>query len=181
MLGLSRKQVLMAAVILGGSAGVKLDILFANLSFGLFTVSGAALAAAGTWFKGENMARVKVKKLHLGGTSLTVGPNCNPQFPFVFLDRLLLFYQWMIHWSHARLDVQDQTKSIEGEDKAGLSSQWSKKRRDLITKCLKRLNHNKLESKREAKDKLKSELEVILWELSTETTSHSSGENTEKH
>jgi hypothetical protein len=176
MLGLNRKQVLMAAAILGGGAGAKLDILFANLSFGLFTVTGAALAVAGTWFKGENMARVKVKKLRLGGTILTVGPNRNPQFPFVLLDRLLLFYQWMIRWSHARFDVQDQIKSIEGEDKAGLSSQWSKKRRDLITKCFKRLKDEKLESKVEAEGRLIAELEIILWELSTETTGNSRGE-----
>ncbi len=180
MLGLSRRQVLMAAAVLGGGAGLKLDILFANLSFGMFTLSGAALALAGTWVKGENMARVKVKKLRLGRASLTVGPNRNPQFPFVLIDRLLLFFQWMIRWSHARPDVQDQIQSIEGEDKAGLSSSWTKKRRELIYKCLKQLKHKKAETKAEASEKLKAEIESILWELSTDTTAVSSSLSIEK-
>lgn len=170
MLGLSRKQVLIAAAILGGGAGVKLDLLFANLSFGLFTLSGAALAVAGTWFKGENMAHVTVKKLRLGGTSLTVGPNRNPQFPFVLMDRLLIFYQWMIRWSHARLDMQKHIETTEGENKIGFTSQWSKKRREVITKCLKRLKHQRIDARKEASDKFIAELEMILWEISTEST-----------
>lgn len=168
MLGLSRSQILVAATMLGGGAGVKLDLLFANLSFGLFTVSGAALALAGTWLKGENMARVTVKKLRLGGVSLTVGPNRNPQFPFVLIDRLLLFYRWMIRWSHARIDSPEQLTVIEDEEKIGLSSKWDKKRRELIIHLLKQLKGRKLDSKSEAKQLLSKELEIILWELSTE-------------
>ncbi|MDB4485553.1 hypothetical protein N9079_03875, partial [bacterium] len=83
-------------------------------------------------------------------------------------------------WSHARPDVQDQIQSIEGEDKAGLSSCWTKKRRELIYKCLKQLKHKKAETKAEASEKLKAEIESILWELSTDTTAVSSSLSIEK-
>ncbi len=176
MLGLSRKQMLMAAAILGGGAGAKMDLLFANLSFGLFTLSGAALAVAGTWLKGENMARVKVKRLQLGGIKLIVGPNLNPQFPFVFLDRMLLFYQWMIRWSHARMNAQDQSQLIEGEEKIGFSSNWNKSRRDLIAKSLKKMKREKPELKIAAQTLMEKELEAVLWELSTESSHSNEGQ-----
>ena len=170
LLGLSRRQILMAAAIIGGGTGVKLDLLFANLSFGLFTISGAALAVAGTWLKGENMARVTVKKLHLGGVSLTIGTNRNPQFPFVLMDRLLLFYQWMIHWSHAMVDCNQQLHLVEDEEKVGLSSTWDRKRREHFSKAFKQLKQKSVDSKQKGRNQLQQELEAILWELSTEGT-----------
>jgi hypothetical protein len=76
--------------------------------------------------------------------------------------------------------VQDQIQSIEGEDKAGLSSRWTKKRRELIYKCLKQLKHKKVEAKAEASEKFKAEIESILCELSTDTTASLSSLSKEK-
>ncbi|MDA7617773.1 GTPase domain-containing protein [Verrucomicrobia bacterium] len=166
LLGLSRKQIIIAAAILGGGAGFKLDLLFANLSFGFFTLSTAALAAAGTWLRGEHMARVTVKRLRMGGVILSVGPNRNPQFPFVLLDRLLLYYELVINWAHARQDAPQARVQVEDEEKAGFSARWKRARRDRFARLFKRLRSGKETTRQEALQELQAELEALLWERS---------------
>ena len=166
LLGLSRRQIIMAAAILGGGAGVKLDLLFANLSFGLFTLSGATLAAVGAWLKGENMARVTVKRLKIGGVSLTVGPNRNPQFPFVLLDRLLLYYQIIINWAHARQDHVQNVVRVEDETKMGFTAQWDRKQRDSYSRIFKKLRSSKEADREGAIAEMQDALEEMLWSIS---------------
>jgi len=166
LLGLSRRQIIMAAAILGGGAGVKLDFLFANLSFGLFTLSGATLAAVGAWLKGENMARVSVKRMKIGGVRLTVGPNRNPQFPFVLLDRLLLYYQIIINWAHARQDHVQKPAQVEDETKMGFTAQWDRKQRDTYARFFKKLRSNKEADREKALTEMRDAIEEVLWSIS---------------
>jgi hypothetical protein len=166
LLGLSRRQIIMAAAILGGGAGVKLDLLFANLSFGLFTLSGATLAAVGAWLKGENMARVSVKRMKIGGVHLTVGPNRNPQFPFVLMDRLLLYYQIIINWAHARQDHIQNVARVEDETKMGFTAQWDRKQRDTYAQFFKKLRSNKETDRESALAEMQDAIEKVLWSIS---------------
>jgi hypothetical protein len=41
----------------------------------------------------------------IGDFLLIVGPNKNAQFPFVLLDRALIFFASTINWAHARREV----------------------------------------------------------------------------
>lgn len=168
LLGLSRRQIIMAAAILGGGAGVKLDLLFANFSFGLFTLSGATLAAVGVWMKGENMARVTVKRMNIGGVRLTVGPNRNPQFPFVLLDRLLLYYQIIINWAHARQDHVQQMTQLEDETKMGFTAKWGRKQRDAYAHLFKKLRSNKASDHEGVITEMQGVIEETLWSISHE-------------
>lgn len=170
LLGLSRRQIIMAAAILGGGAGVKLDLLFANLSFGLFTLGGAGLAAVGAWLKGENMARVTVKRLKIGGVSLTVGPNRNPQFPFVLLDRMLLYYQIIINWAHARQDHVQQVAQVEEETKMGFTAQWDRNQRDTYAQFFKKIRSTKESERENALTEMQDAIEDTLWSISHEKT-----------
>jgi hypothetical protein len=166
LLGLNRRQIVAAAAVLGAGAGVKLDLVFGHLTFGLFTVTGAALAAAATWLKGENMARAKVKHLKLGGVQVVVGPNTNPQFPFVLLDRALLYYRSTINWAHARRDEDAGAASLAEEHKLGYASQWSKARRQVLLSYLRCLGRGNLEKAEKAEREVMALLENVLREIS---------------
>ena len=164
LLGLNKKQIVVAAAILGAGAGVKLDLILANLSFGLFTLSGAAIAAATAWLKGENMARVSAKKLNLGGVQISIGPNQNPQFPFVLIDRLLLYYHSVINWAHARCD-EPEAIEVQDEQKQGYTSSWSNEQRKTWLKFIKVLSRNNVQKQGEAKHACQSMLMRVLAEI----------------
>jgi hypothetical protein len=167
VLGLKKKQIVVAAALLGAGAGVKLDLVLANLSFGLFTASGAALGAAAAWFKGENMARAKVQHLKLGGVQVVVGPNQNPQFPFVLIDRLLLYYQTIINWAHARQDQPGTVESTEAEPKLGFTAGWSKERRNICLKFCKSLSKNNPAKQEETERACLELFQSVLADLAT--------------
>ena len=164
LLGLNKKQIITAAAILGAGAGVKLDLIFAHMTFGLFTLSGAALGAAAAWFKGENMARARVKHLKLGGVQVSVGPNQNPQFPFVLIDRLLLYYQSVINWAHARRD-QPAVIEISHETKAGYTARWTNDQRKVCLNFIKSLARDNPAKQDEAERELQKMIESLLPQL----------------
>jgi hypothetical protein len=149
LLGLNKKQIVVAAAVLGAGAGVKLDLILAHLSFGLFTLSGAAIAAAAAWLKGENMARVSARKLNVGGVQISIGPNQNPQFPFVLIDRLLLYYHSVINWAHAR---REEPPAIEvgQEPKQGYTASWTNDQRKTWLKFIRSLSRSSAQKQGEA-------------------------------
>ncbi|HSH14634.1 MAG TPA: DUF3482 domain-containing protein, partial [Verrucomicrobiae bacterium] len=169
LLGLNKKQIIVAAAILGAGAGVKLDLVLAHLSFGLFTLSGAALAAAAAWLKGENMARVRVQSIKLGGVQVSVGPNQNPQFPFVLIDRLLLYYQSVINWAHAR---RDQPAAIQSqrETKLGYTAKWGGDQRKVCLNFIKTLSKNNFQKQDDAERACQEMLKSVLTDMANETS-----------
>jgi len=164
LLGLNKKQIIAAAAILGAGAGVKLDLIFAHLSFGLFTLSGAALGAAAAWLKGENMARARVQNVKLGGVQVSVGPNQNPQFPFVLIDRLLLYHQSVINWAHARRGPMDVMAGREA--KAGYTSRWTPERRKRCLAFLKAVAGGKLDGEQAIRRDAERMFQEVLEEIS---------------
>jgi hypothetical protein len=165
VLGLNRTQILVAAAALGAGAGVKLDLVLGQLTFGLFTISGAALGVAAAWLKGENMARARVKHLKLGGVQVTVGPNRNPQFPFVLLDRILLLYRETVHWAHARRDAPIPAEA-GGEGKLGVTAGWSRERRQVCLRFIKLVLKGHRAKEEEAERALIEMLVEVLDEVS---------------
>jgi len=88
VLGLDRKQLVLAAAGMGAGIGAAIDVAASGITFGVFTATGALLAGGSSLFKGKELTHVKVKQIPLGGSKITIGPNQNPQFPFVLLDRV---------------------------------------------------------------------------------------------
>lgn len=122
-LGLTSGQLVIAGAALGAGLGVGADIAAGGISFGVFTSLGAAIGAGSALWKGKDLARAKVKRVPLGGLKVTVGPNTSEQFPFVQLDRMLLFAQFAANWAHAR---RETSVALDlGEGKSGPSSRWS--------------------------------------------------------
>ena len=139
VLGLSKKQIISMAALLGGGLGVKLDLLAAGLAFGLFTLSGAVAGAAAAWLKGETIARASIKKQKIGGVKITVGPNANPQFPFILIDRALLYFQHVANWAHARPLPTDEKTSQSAKPKdaeQGFTRHWSQEQRKICARFL---------------------------------------------
>lgn len=114
VLGLTRKQLLLAAAGMGAGIGVSLELAIGGLSAGLFAATGALIGGGSAWFLGSELTRVRISHLPLGGTRLVIGPSRNPQFALVLLDRALLYFREMANHAHGNRsgrvpDIKDQS------------------------------------------------------------------------
>jgi len=127
VLGLAKKQLAGIAAMSGGLVGAGLDIAAHGLTFGVFTAIGSAVAAGSAYLYSEQMARSRIVGLKLGGYRVSVGPNENLNFPYILLDRALLYTDAMANWAHGRRDYPERTQWLQpaNEGKAGFASSWS--------------------------------------------------------
>ena len=154
ILGLTRKQLIVAAAGMGAGVGAALDIAASGLTFGIFTSLGAVGAGGSAFLKGKELSRVRIKQIPLGGSKVIVGPNRNPQFPFVLLDRALLYYRAISIRAHGlRGDSPEQAT-----DSSALTELSSSARSDL-TKYFAKLNSSKGATREEVRSKL---MRIIL-------------------
>lgn len=131
-LGLTQKQLAIAGAVIGAGLGAGADLAAGGITFGVFASIGAALGAGSALWKGKDLARAKINKLPLGGLKLTVGPNLSEQFPFVQLDRFLLYVLFIADWAHAR---QETSVALEvPEQKEGLTSGWSQAQLKVVAR-----------------------------------------------
>lgn len=117
LLGLSPYQIAAAGAAAGTGIGLGIDAATAGISFGVFAVSGAILGAGSALVGGKRMVTAEIKgpkvgrfqmKKSLGDFVLIVGPNRNIQFPFVLLDRALIYFSHAINWAHGRRSGQEE-------------------------------------------------------------------------
>ena len=112
-LGLTAPQLLATGVATGAAAGGAVDLAVGGVSLGAALAAGAALGAAASWWAGRQLPRVKVQGIPLGGQLLQIGPMSNREFPWVLLDRNLLFFDIVADHPHARRDrVVVESQSI---------------------------------------------------------------------
>jgi GTPase Era involved in 16S rRNA processing len=104
-LGLKRSQLALAGGAGGAALAAGLDIAAGGSSLGIFTSIGGALGALGALYGSKNIAsKIKVLGIDTGKVRIDIGPNKNPQFPYILLDRALLYYSHIINWAHGRRD-----------------------------------------------------------------------------
>ena len=170
VLGLSKKQIVSTAAVIGGGLGVKIDLALAGLSFGVFTLSGAIAGATTAWLRGEKLARTTIKKQKIGGIKITVGPNTNPQFPFILIDRAMLYFQHVSNWAHARSKPTSSTTSTAlqlASVESGFTSHWSKQQRDTCAQFIKSVAADApYEKQAETERECRKMLEEMLFEIS---------------
>jgi len=135
--GLSRGKLVAAAVAAGGAAGVVLDLATLGSSLGLFATVGGAAAGLAALFQGERLVRGKVLGLGIGRRSVQVGPLDTVQWIFVLLDRFLLHYWYVIHWSHAWRGGDFLPVAVDEGGKQGFTSTWSREARGLCAEFFK--------------------------------------------
>jgi len=159
VLGLTQKQLLVSATTLGAGLGAALDVAASGLTFGVFTAAGALAGGGGMLFKGKELSKIRINRLPMGGFSMTAGPSKNPQFPFILLDRVLLYFQVIASHSHGKRISNSEGQSIGPtgsstftKDEVGnltqlfrqLSSSSSQSRRDLVVNELSEILSSKL-------------------------------------
>ena len=101
VLGLNRHQTVLATAAAGAATGGAIDIGVGGLSFGAGTLIGAAtggiLGVLGT----SALAKLDIQRT-LGVERFTMGPVTNARFPFVLLDRIVLYAARAMNWAHGR-------------------------------------------------------------------------------
>lgn len=132
-LGLTDKQLVLAGAISGATIGAGIDLAAGGISFGVFSVLGGFLGAAGTLFKGKDLIDgFELLGFKVGGESIQIGPARNIQLLFILLDRCLLFTSHVINWAHGRRDYDQATLLREQDgDKKGFTSNWSNEDRKV--------------------------------------------------
>ncbi len=105
-LGLSRRQLAMVGVAAGAASGVTLDLATAGHSLGTGALLGAATGGFLGVMGGKALAKLNIERApntHV----FTIGPVSNPRFPFVLLDRIMLYSARAMNWAHGRQAAEE--------------------------------------------------------------------------
>jgi len=127
LLGLTRKQVVIAGGLGGAAIGVGLDVATLGHGLGIFTAMGTVVGVVGALFGGDNLSgKANIMGIPLGGEQIQIGPTKSIDLLFVLLNRTLLYYQQTINWAHGRRDYDKSGLPPEaGEHSLNFTSTWS--------------------------------------------------------
>jgi len=127
LLGLTKKQVIIAGGIGGAALGASLDVAALGHGLGMFTAVGSMAGALGAFFGGEKFSeQAKILGVSMGGNQIQIGPTKSIDLLFVLLNRSLLFYQYTINWAHGRRDYDSLEQSEANNSSAsGFTRDWS--------------------------------------------------------
>ncbi|MBF0258456.1 MAG: GTPase/DUF3482 domain-containing protein [Desulfamplus sp.] len=138
-LGLSPREVAIAAGMAGGAAGVIIDVIAAGISFGVFSAIGGIVGAGSALLSGRRISDITFKGVRLGKDQVRVGPFCNLQLMYILLDRMMIFHGSIINWAHSRREFSDSLDiDITTNLKKGISSRWD----DTTKKVCSRFFHS---------------------------------------
>lgn len=84
--------------------GAAVDVAASGLTFCFFTAAGALAGGGGMLFNGKELSKIRINHMPMGGFSMTAGPSKNPQFPFVLLDRVLVYFREISEHAHGKRD-----------------------------------------------------------------------------
>lgn len=100
-LGLNRHQTVLASAAAGAATGGAIDLGVGGLSFGAGTLIGAGLGGVLGVLGTSQLAKLDIQRT-LGVERFTLGPVSNPRFPFILLDRSILYCARAMNWAHGR-------------------------------------------------------------------------------
>ena len=127
LLGLTKKQVVIAGGIGGAALGASLDVAALGHGLGMFTAVGSMAGALSAFFGGETFSKqAEILGISLGGNQIQMGPTKSIDLLFILLNRSLLFYQYTINWAHGRRDYDSlELAETEGSSASGFTRDWS--------------------------------------------------------
>jgi GTPase Era involved in 16S rRNA processing len=100
-LGLTQRKLAVSGAVAGAATGGAIDLGVGGLSFGTGALIGGVVGGALGVLGGAALAKVDVQRT-LGVERFRIGPVTNPRFPFVLLDRVILYCSQAMNWSHGR-------------------------------------------------------------------------------
>jgi len=129
LFGLSNTQLAITGVASGAIAGGGLDMMVGGASLFLGAGLGAVLGGVTALFGARKISDVEVLGSPIGGYELKVGPVTDPNFPWVVLGRVVLFYRLVSERNHARRgeilvsseDANSFSESMNLKQRQGLS------------------------------------------------------------
>ncbi|MBF0211123.1 MAG: GTPase/DUF3482 domain-containing protein [Desulfamplus sp.] len=126
-LGLSPKEVALAAGMAGGAAGVVIDLIAAGITFGLFSAIGGVIGVGSALLSGRRIADLTFKGQKLGRDQIKVGPLANIQLMYILIDRMVIFHASIINWAHARREFEKELLKHQLSEnlKKGVTYSWS--------------------------------------------------------
>lgn len=128
VLGLTRKQMLIAGGLGGAALGASLDIAALGHTLGLFTaiggVAGAVGAVAGGQKFSSGMKMLGLPELTIGAEKEKMGPVKSMDLLFVLLNRFFLYYRHTINWAHGRRDYPGESENVPAEP-GSFTAEWS--------------------------------------------------------
>lgn len=173
VLGLTPKQLIITAAVAGGTVGAAIDIAAAGLTFGIFTSLGGIIGAGWTALGGgKRLAKSNVKGISLGGRQITIGPIDNIQFPFILLDRVLIYYTHIINWAHGRRNLARENSDQKQPEKEGFTFQWDKASRNICRDLYSAVKKNNPEKREKAVKDFKDMLQDKLFKISISDRDH---------
>jgi hypothetical protein len=106
-LGISRRQFAVAAAAAGAASGATIDLATAGTSLGVAAFFGAAAGGILGYMGGNALARLDIEQV-AGTQRFSIGPITNPRFPFVLLDRIILYSARAMNWAHGRQAADEE-------------------------------------------------------------------------
>ncbi|WP_296701329.1 GTPase/DUF3482 domain-containing protein [Thiocapsa sp. UBA6158] len=105
-LGLSKRQLALVGMAAGAASGATIDLSTAGHTFGAGALIGAATGGVLGFVGSKALAKLNIERAS-GTQRFTVGPVHNPRFPFVLLDRIVLYSARAMNWSHGRQAAEE--------------------------------------------------------------------------
>ncbi len=114
-LGLRQRQLALTGAAAGAATGGAIDLGVGGLAFGTGALIGGVVGGALGVLGGAALAKLDIQRT-LGVERFSMGPVTNPRFPFVLLDRIILYAARAMNWSHGR-QAADETAPNRVPDK----------------------------------------------------------------
>ncbi len=106
-LGLTTRKLAMGGAAAGAATGGVIDLGVGGISLGAAALIGAAAGGMLGVLGGAALAKIDIQRT-LGVERFTMGPVSNPRFPFVLLDRVILYCAQAMNWSHGRKAADEE-------------------------------------------------------------------------
>ncbi|MBW3597749.1 MAG: GTPase/DUF3482 domain-containing protein [Planctomycetes bacterium] len=116
-MGLKNAQVIAGGAAGGALAGGVIDAGVGGTSFLAGTILGSVLGGAAAWYGSKRLPDIKIHVLPNVGRALRIGPMKNPNFPWIVLNRAILYHEVVSHRAHARRDKVNLLDVQEGESR----------------------------------------------------------------
>lgn len=105
-LGLSKRQLALVGMAAGAASGATIDLSTAGHTFGAGALIGAATGGVLGFVGSKALAKLDIERAS-GTQRFTAGPVHNPRFPFVLMDRIMLYSARAMNWSHGRQAAEE--------------------------------------------------------------------------